>query len=1109
MAPKPLHLASSLAELQKKAAVGDVANYKCKTLLTSSEKLIKEATHSSDMGDEEKAYILYMKFLNVYQKIVTHKEYKADKKYWDSMMGDKKAYKNAVEQLEKLDKSLDKRYADKELGEVQKKLLSKPTISKGDVNGNNDIAADRNEKTEAAKAVEHDHLVTVQKLFSLIKEKCTTFMILDTRSAEDYHTSHMTIPTSINIPESLLTPGATARAIAKNLTIQSRDAWAKRANKDMLIICDWSSEDFEPGAPISTLNDAITKWDGETTYKNPPYLLKGGFEKFLFAYPHYVSNPRARAPEEKPDSQDIPSLDFEYPDLDKAFMTTPSPGLKGNNAAISSGAIKIERSVVNTPKVSAPMPRIDRSTKPSGSVGSWADSLSSHGSADVLNDNGKDSAVFSTNGLSRFSSTSSSSDLSLNNARLSGISEFQSPQRDVSGSTQDSGNSSHNDLIARLNNARIGGESSVGTNSVIDNESVKPPMVDRSKKELALERYSGKLANVDEAFRAEEDLLEKSVNREKKQLDMEKEWEVMRLKKEKEHEENMGEIMKSEQTELCKQLEALREENKQKDLEDARLRGELATVRKELEESNRLAKTQEMMQNEKEAQQRIKAKEEETRRIKEEVELKRQRRKDDEFRKARKLREEQMRLEEKKERMRIEEARVRELEKHKRDEQEKEYRGAKGCRDKLKQDGEGGVKKLEKLKLDGDGGGGGLKRSFSSPNIAQMLDQEDRASNGLLFQMSKQAPFPKFNRNDKPKISNRNFAGVWGTGKPGLTGLKNMGNTCYMNSILQCVSNTAPLANYFVTGEFEKDLNAKSETRGQISKEFAELLIQLWSSQYKSICPTDLKRTIGRFKSEFSGNDQQDAHELVLTLMDWLHKETNKVHKPTKEPEQKNDNLPDYVAANNHWKEFIARNQSIFIQLFHGQRRSVVKCLTCGTESVTYDVFSVLTLPIPSGSNRADVLDCFAAYLKEEVLDEWKCPTCRVNRKSLKKIDIVKFPPLLVIHLNRFYNDGLWRKRQNYVSFTMNNLDLGIFATASSRHNNRYSQFNLYSVSNHYGTMEGGHYTAYCKSDILGNWYKYDDQVVTPMDSQDVISPASYLLFYTAIDDLHTLPPLG
>ena len=86
----------------------------------------------------------------------------------------------------------------------------------------------------------------------------------------------------------------------------------------MLIICDWTSTDFLPEKPVTVLRDALTKWDVGAEYKNPPFLLEGGFQKFLFAYPHNVTNPKARAPSEPKSAMKpiMPSLDFDYPDLD-------------------------------------------------------------------------------------------------------------------------------------------------------------------------------------------------------------------------------------------------------------------------------------------------------------------------------------------------------------------------------------------------------------------------------------------------------------------------------------------------------------------------------------------------------------------------------------------------------------------------------------------------------------------------------------------------------------------------------------------------------------------------------------------------------------------------
>lgn len=265
---------------------------------------------------------------------------------------------------------------------------------------------------------------------------------------------------------------------------------------------------------------------------------------------------------------------------------------------------------------------------------------------------------------------------------------------------------------------------------------------------------------------------------------------------------------------------------------------------------------------------------------------------------------------------------------------------------------------------------------------------------------------------------------------------------------------------------------------------------------------------MGRAKSEFSGRDQQDSHEFLLSLLEWLHDDTNKVPKPTNMPEQNSTDKRDVMAARRHWMNYLERNQSIIVQLFCGQTRSVVKCFLCMGESVTYREFTNLTLPLPENSNRTSLRECLEMYLKEERIDEFKCDLCKRTGKVSKKTDIVKFPPLLIIHLSRFYQDGMYtRKKQNFVNFDLRNLNLNHYVVPGF--DNQFSHFNLYAVSNHFGNLEGGHYTAYASSDVLKRWYKFDDQDVSVMDPADVVTPAGYILFYSAIEGQTSLPPLG
>lgn len=175
-----------------------------------------------------------------------------------------------------------------------------------------------------------------------------------------------------------------------------------------------------------------------------------------------------------------------------------------------------------------------------------------------------------------------------------------------------------------------------------------------------------------------------------------------------------------------------------------------------------------------------------------------------------------------------------------------------------------------------------------------------------------------------------------------------------------------------------------------------------------------------------------------------------------------------------------------------------MSCPHCNWVSVTYESFFELPLKLPAGNKRCSLKQLIETYLSEDQVP-YKCPTCKKERQCVKQFEIVKLPLILTVSLGRFYNDGFSRKKQNMVDFDLTNVNLGGYATGCSGQLNRYDNFTLYGVSNHFGSLESGHYTAFCYSQVYQKWHKYDDTEVYEMDnSNDVKSPAAYILFYSA-----------
>ncbi|TPX34231.1 hypothetical protein SmJEL517_g03085 [Synchytrium microbalum] len=186
----------------------------------------------------------------------------------------------------------------------------------------------------------------------------------------------------------------------------------------------------------------------------------------------------------------------------------------------------------------------------------------------------------------------------------------------------------------------------------------------------------------------------------------------------------------------------------------------------------------------------------------------------------------------------------------------------------------------------------------------------------------------------------------------GATGLNNLGNTCYMNSALQCLSNVTPLTLYFATGRWERELNRDNPLGkgGEVAEAYADVISHVWQAaepRSNSFAPRDFKGAIGKASTQFVGYQQQDSQELLGFLLDGLHEDLNRIIKKpyTELPDYNGE--PDEEVATSSWKLYLMRNDSIIVDLFQGQYKSRVECTECQQWSIKFDPYMFLSVPIP------------------------------------------------------------------------------------------------------------------------------------------------------------------
>lgn len=390
----------------------------------------------------------------------------------------------------------------------------------------------------------------------------------------------------------------------------------------------------------------------------------------------------------------------------------------------------------------------------------------------------------------------------------------------------------------------------------------------------------------------------------------------------------------------------------------------------------------------------------------------------------------------------------------------------------------------------------------------------------------------------------------------GLSGLHNLGNTCYANSVIQALSNTDLLNHYLRNKLFKDKVRNQSAIRtmsndpevikkhfkSTITYELYRLIVVMWNINCV-IRPDKFKLAIGNKSDRFAGFNQNDSQEFLDLILDLLHEESKSdlseymsklilndnikhINKQinffetllknlsTSKLYEKHSQIVSYyifyqkenitqivqLKLFDFYKNILLKSHSVISDIFLGIYQNEINCSNCNYCSVSFEHFYSLQLAIDDSTQVFTDFNKILDYNFSPNQIEYKCDVCNQTTQSIKKISLYKIPHRLIIQLKRFkHHNHRISKLGHLIQYPISNLNLSKYMSVYSPNPNE--EYDLYSVINHMGSSGGGHYTNYSKNFIGNTWFEFNDAAVREINqTSHIVSPSGYILFYKTIN---------